>query len=327
MANTGNSLLSESDQHSNELRNRINNLNNLWFIADSPLFIDAKAVGRLYDTIFQPEFEIASRTQGVGGTKATQLSAEISGAGEASIPTFVKMSATAKTGTTLSAGSNTSKSVTEVAVRSAERMQEALINLYVYSYPDRIFFVDNELIQLRDLEGKTYSWQEIEAKLDIPGIRPLIVLELGKGTKLMPMFGELVSGQDIDLYHRFLDAIPHDESRTVPTYPSKNAANYALTSKEYWSAFWAVFNSQKAMRVIEESTRAGGRFEWIDYRLVGFEPDKNPIPLHLHVSPRGEYSTGTFAYQFVRRGESHGLRMVGTLKKGADINILSVYER
>ena len=37
--------------------------------------------------------------------------------------------------------------------------------------------------------------------------------------------------------------------------------------------------------------------------------------------------TWTFAYQLVRRGSRYGVRVIGTLKRGQDINVLAIYER
>lgn len=325
--NAGKALLSEQDQQGVKVGARIQNLEKLWFIADAPLFMDNTLVARLYDAIFRPEFEVASRTEGGAGTRSAELAGEIGASKEASIPTFVKLSAAAKLGGKLGATASTSQSVTETAVRSGERKQEELLNLYAYSYPERLFFVDPSLETLHDLNGKLFTWDQADAVLDIPGVRPLVVFELGKGANIIPMFGELTSGEDVDLYKRFLEAIPHDSARRVPTYPSRKLQDYAARAKEYWTEFFNVFDSQIAMQVIEKATRDGGRFDWLDYRLIAIKDDETPIPLHLHVVGRGEYPSGTFAYQLVRRGANYGVRIVGTLKKGGDINVLSLYER
>jgi hypothetical protein len=48
--------------------------------------------------------------------------------------------------------------------------------------------------------------------------------------------------------------------------------------------------------------------------------------LHLDVSARGDYDTGVFAYNFIRRGERYGLRIVGSLKSKPALNVLAAYE-
>ena len=43
------------------------------------------------------------------------------------------------------------------------------------------------------------------------------------------------------------------------------------------------------------------------------------------VAPR--FSLGYFAYNFIKRGFKHGLRLVGTLKSEPDMNVLAIYEK
>ena len=47
---------------------------------------------------------------------------------------------------------------------------------------------------------------------------------------------------------------------------------------------------------------------------------------HLDVSARGDYDTGVFAYNFIRRGERYGLRSVDSLKSKPALNVLAAYE-
>ena len=51
------------------------------------------------------------------------------------------------------------------------------------------------------------------------------------------------------------------------------------------------------------------------------------MTLYLDVSARGDYDTGIFAYTFIRRGERHGLRIVGSLKSQPAQNVLAAYEK
>jgi hypothetical protein len=70
----------------------------------------------------------------------------------------------------------------------------------------------------------------------------------------------------------------------------------------------------------------GQPIAWIDYN-VSLAP-RSPAPfMHLHLMSRGQYPTGVFAYNFVTRGFKYGLRVVGTLKSGPDLNVLAVFER
>ncbi len=49
--------------------------------------------------------------------------------------------------------------------------------------------------------------------------------------------------------------------------------------------------------------------------------------LHLHVVAHGDYDTGVFAYNLVRRGERYGMRIVGSLKSQPALNVLALYEK
>ena len=78
------------------------------------------------------------------------------------------------------------------------------------------------------------------------------------------------------------------------------------------------------MSEIEKSGTKNGKIRWIDYRLpLNDEGDS----LHLHVHPFEKYDTGDLAYNFVKRGFKHGIRIVGTLKSEPDMNVLAIYEK
>jgi hypothetical protein len=49
--------------------------------------------------------------------------------------------------------------------------------------------------------------------------------------------------------------------------------------------------------------------------------------MHLHIDVAGKYNAGTFAYRLIRRGEGHGMRVVGSLRDGPDVNVLALYEK
>ena len=84
------------------------------------------------------------------------------------------------------------------------------------------------------------------------------------------------------------------------------------------------FESKEAMLVIEDASTSHGRINWIDFRLPLSESGDT---LHLHITPAGSTDAGVFGYNFVRRGYKHGIRLVGTLKAGLDMNVLAIYDR
>jgi len=67
----------------------------------------------------------------------------------------------------------------------------------------------------------------------------------------------------------------------------------------------------------------GGRPRWIAYRMTF----SNGTRCTWDVSARSDYDTGIFAYNFIRRGEPYGLRIVGSLKSQPALNVLAVYEK
>lgn len=317
----GQQLLRERDE---SVIQRIQNLREYWFLADAPLFIDGAQVTGLYDAIFRPEFEVASRTRSKTDTKAEELSAEITAGTEVSVPTIFKVSAAGKGGSKLGTTTSGVDSLTETAVLSPERRLERLVNLYAYSYPHRIYRTDSQCISLTDLAGKSLNWGDVTATLNEPGIRPLIFFDLDKGARFIPMFAELNTGGRVELYKDFIASV--SKNNAVPEYPKRGSANYQEEKRTHWKALWTAFDSQLALETIENATKNGGRIDWIDFRIIAFK-EGVPVPIHLHLSPRGQFPMGTFAYQLVRRGENHGVRLLGTLKKGEDVNVLAIYER
>lgn len=80
---------------------------------------------------------------------------------------------------------------------------------------------------------------------------------------------------------------------------------------------------RQVVRVIEEAIGDGGRPRWVDYRMTFATGEV----LHLHVVAHGNYDTGVFAYNLIRRGERYGLRIAGSLKSQPALNVLAVYEK
>ena len=323
--------LADRSAASQEIDARVRALQRFWFLADAPLYIDDGLVGGLFDAIFRPEFEASSRTISSTNMRQSEDSLELAIAADASVPTIFKVSATGKGGAKQVQSRTKGESIVEVAVASPARRLENVVNLYAYSYPDRALWAESDLTAVSDLRSaeQKFTWETVEALLDRPGLRPLIVLDLMEKTKLLPMFAELSDGSPKNLYEQFLDQLPPEKAATVPLYPKDGSDRYQERQQQYWSAFQDVFESSIAMRTVEATGKGDtpGRIDWIDYRLAGHLPTGRVIPIHLHLTPRGRYPAGTFAYQFIRRAHKFGVRVVGTLKKGYDINVLAIYER
>ena len=110
-----------------------------------------------------------------------------------------------------------------------------------------------------------------------------------------------------------------------PKYPSSNStgATVAADKRAYWKAIGDKFDSGAALEILEAAVPENHRIDWIDFRL---QLNSAGETLHLHISPRGLYSAGTFGYNFIRRGHSKGARIVGSLKRGPDLNVLAIFE-
>lgn len=97
-----------------------------------------------------------------------------------------------------------------------------------------------------------------------------------------------------------------------------------VARRRYWKWFSDNFDPKQTTREIEEAAEKHGDIRWIDFRLP---IDEEGRTMHLHLQGREKYSTGTFAYNFVKRGYKHGLVIVGTVISEPDIDVLAVYER
>jgi hypothetical protein len=88
----------------------------------------------------------------------------------------------------------------------------------------------------------------------------------------------------------------------------------------YWQWYVDNFDSHKAMTVVESAIfESRGRVRWIDFRV---QPANITKAIQFHMAGREQYDTGVFAYNFIRRGYRHGLRVIGTLKSGPDLNVV-----
>jgi len=334
------------DLESSNLDARLVALERFWFLADTPLFVDNVLINRLYDAVFRPEVELASQSETTTSEVAAKVAggAKLSAEVEAKVPPLLSLFgldvAKAKAGIEGSvsgegSGRRTSGGTnTYTAVRSSERYLEKLVSLYAQKYSRRLYWIGGDLVVGRSLNDpkQSQSWEDMENELGRAGPRPLVVLDLDKDAKLMPMYGELTNGRGCELLHAFLaqrEKRIDDEER--PKYPrsSMPADEQARVRRTYWQHVHDRFDSQAVLRSIEAA--AGdekARFDWIDFRaLLDLKSTTLSEPPHLHLVPRGEYPTGTFAYQLVRRAARYGIRIVGTLKRGQDINVLAIYER
>jgi len=107
-------------------------------------------------------------------------------------------------------------------------------------------------------------------------------------------------------------------------YPDSTATAEGRHQRDaHWKWYADHWNIDKAVKATEETIGAGGRPRWIDCRMIFTTGEV----LHLHVVAHGDYDTGVFAYNLIRRGERYGLRVVGSLKSQPPLNVLAIYEK
>lgn len=304
------------------------------WLADSPLFIDGAQVERFYDAVVRPEGSIGTTTLTVTTAAATAFSGNIGAEASVSPTDLLTSLATvlpfikAEIKGNLDAGAEhneTEESERTVELHPITNPQRQLVQLtlhYLINNRDRLFFVHNPAEEpWRAPHTITAIPREI-VFLNLPSQTEAAALNLPE-TKLIPAAAEFQGGKIELLYNQLRS---HDGRTTPPQYPERAPSLDALREarREYWKWFDDHFSATQAMQVVEAAAREHGAIRWIDYRVP---LTKAGDTLHLHIVPAGIYDTGVFAYNFIKRGYKHGLRLVGTLKSEPDMNVLAIYDK
>lgn len=304
----------------------------LRWLADAPLFIDEDQVHRFYDAVVRPESEQGTTHLELTEEKLLDLSGKLGLGAEAKAPEVfgslthlfpsLKFAAEGKAVAKYSNETTESLTLELHPIQSAERQLVQLALHYTINLSDRIYFVE---------DTSRYDWRDEESVsamprslvfLNLPGRREAARNDLPE-VKLIPTAAEFVDGTIDLVYQRFEEKLEGDP----PEYPERSDSHADLREKrkEYWQWFDERFSATKAMMSVEEAVAySKKRISWIYYRVpITQEGDT----LHLHICPSGNYDTGVFAYNFIKRGYKHGLRLVGTLKSEPDMNVLAIYEK
>lgn len=284
----------------------------LSWLADSPLFIDSQQVSAFYDAVVGPAFKtvelqvLASQTQQLEKSAAGRLNAGLS-----SLFPWLKIGADVETGRTATRSSQDSQSITLQPIDSAARQLVQLSLHYVVNQPERICLVSRDT-QLPDDEAIAASPRMI-AFIDVP-----------PGTRFLPQAAELNDGRVVTFFSPLVKKLQRDRGTVPVSYPDSTTTDAGRAERDaYWNWFADHWSADKAVKVVEEVIGAGGRPRWIAYRMTF----PGGTLLHLDVSARGDYDTGIFAYNFIRRGERYGLRIVGSLKSQPSLNVLAAYDK
>jgi hypothetical protein len=283
------------------------------WLADAPLFIDQQQVGVFYDAVLRPAFRTVEIE--VARDRTEELKKRFGANVGAKLPFWFPWlggEIGVEGGMEKATGATDRQAVTLQPVESPGRQLVELSLHYLEKQKDRIWFP----------EGDTWTLP-IEANI-IASPRLLIFLDFPPWTKFMPMAAELNDGRVVTFFGPLVDKFKTEGGTLPKRYPDdRSDPNFEKDRGDYWDWFSEHWNANAAIQVIENVIGTGGRPRWIDYRV----PISGPETIHLHVVGRGEFDTGVFAYNLVKRGWKHGLRVVGTLKSEPDVNVLAIYEK
>jgi len=302
----------------------------LVWIADAPLFIDKHQISMFYDAVVRPETSEGVTTLEVTEEKVKNLQGKLALGAKVSpgelLGRFTSLLPNLEVSAEGEGNIEAQKSDSykmELKLHPIVTPQRQLVQLsfyYLLNHPERIFLVT----------AKDADWRDPESISEVP--RELVFLNLPsqaeakeKGlpeTKLIPTAAEFENGK-IELIYAKLKS---KDNQDPPRYPDSEETLEKLRKarKEYWQWFDKNYSATKAMIAVEEAASDNGRIRWIDYRVP---LTKEGDTLHLHISPAGDYDTGVFAYNFIKRGHKHGLRLIGTLKSEPDMNVLAIYDK
>ena len=285
----------------------------LSWLADSPLFIDSRQVGAFYDAVVGPAFRTVELQVSAG--KNQQLEKSAAGrlnAGLSSLFPWLKIGADVETGRAATRGTQDSQSITLQPIDSAARQLVQLSLHYVVNQPTRICVVSQDT----QLPGN-------DAIAASP--RMLAFMDVPPGTMFLPQAAELNDGRVVTFFNPLAEKLQRHGGTLPVSYPDNTTTDTGRAQRDaYWNWFADHWNADKAVTVVEEVVGTGGRPRWIAYRMSF---PAGTMTLHLDVSARGDYDTGVFAYNFIRRGERYGLRIVGSLKSQPALNVLAAYDK
>lgn len=323
-------------------------LKSMDWVFDAPLFIDDELVFAYHESVVMPQASVLLEEH--FSQSQQHMAVDVRGEIEASASpgwladTLLGKLFSAKVGVRGEAGvdvqtdSADSKRLVIRQVDSAHRRLVHLAAWYMAQHPSRVQFVSitSKEVTAVDGEGKNISetWADESRLSEMP--RLLTFLDIvsgsdGREIPIVPMAAEYKSGFVDTIFRRLKGP---DDNPLHTDYPQPSASTDKGTlldnRRGYWRNFMDHFDAIKSMNAVEDGRREeqkdtdSGPIHWIDYRVpIGVSGDT----LHLHFEPRGRYPVGTFAYNLVKRGSGHGLRLIGTLKSEPDLNVLAAYEK
>lgn len=300
------------------------------WLADAPMFIDTSQVAKFYDAIVRPEVNKKEVVLQTSQNRINEIRGKVLGSGtfDLNLPEFLSfLNAEAKVGGEVegkgSEAKEDAKTIILEEINTPQRQLQDLTVHYLVNYPKRVFLTNNMTdSDWRDPEMILKSPRAV-ALINLPGHAEATSHGMPP-TRLIPIAAEFSDGVTELLYQ----TLRAKDGRYPPEYPdaqlSQQTVGWIEKQKNYWKWFADNFDPTTAMIELEKAGAAHGRIRWIAYRV----PITNDgDTLHLTISPREQYDTGVFGYDFIKRGFKHGIRLVGTLKSEPDMNVLAIYEK
>jgi hypothetical protein len=296
----------------------------LGWLADAPLFIDNEQVTAFYDAVVRPEAEQKTITLSLKSLESQKTTLGGSVTATVSVAKWLttifpfldaRVEGKAEVSSEAQHGTEETRVIELQSINSPQRQLVQLMLHYILRMPTRITVVSDPL---------TLGWYDENFIQDLP--RALVFLDFPKGTAFIPMATELDSGKVVRIFDELAKVFAGAQENPNPR-PNAGALTEdqrIVAWQRYWAWYAEHFDPLKTMDTVEALIGNGGRIRWIDYRVPLAESDKT---IHLHVAGRGIFDTGVFAYNLIQRGHRHGLRLVGTMKSGPDINVLAVFEK
>ena len=149
-------------------------------------------------------------------------------------------------------------------------------------------------------------------------------VDIPPGTRFLPQAAELNDGQVVTFFSPLIEKLKRDGGTPPVAYPETTTTDEGRRERDAYSTGSPTTGmpTRQSRWWRMSSAQADGPC-WIAYRVIFGSGET----VHLDVSARGDYDTGTFAYYFIRRGERHGLRIVASMKSEPALNLLAAYDK
>lgn len=302
----------------------------LYWLTDVPYYIGDSQIDRIYKSIIDPSVEQKSITLDITDETAKQLQGnlnlEIGGElspGDALgilmnslIKPKLHVGGSGEGGISKEHREGFGKTIKLESVQTPQKKLRQLTAYYLLNLGERVFLVDDPISEEWRAESTIQDVPRELVFLNLPGVE-----EDKYKTRMVPLTAEFQNGDIFTIYEELES--PPDRPDTYPVIEDcEDGEEYKTKSKDFAKWFISNFNSRQAADVVSELAHENGRIEWINY-LVPISGDGESIELILR--PSGTYPNGKFTRDFIQDGYQHGWRVVGMVRSGPKVEVLSVF--